>query len=153
MASSVSTFANAAADQLDGVISLTEALLGLTRNASGPVEIGVEARRIAILLGSAARSDGKQLNVDDATALSALGATSAPRSGVRLAICESLLAAVDAHTNVQCTAIADAQSPTIRIKTEDASATAVASDIVAAAADSGITIRAEASALSISFPR
>ena len=152
-ASSVSTFANAAADQLDGVISLTEALLGLTRNASEPVEIGVEVRRIAILLGAAARSDGKQLTVDAAAALNALGATSAPSSGVRLAICESLLAVVDAHTNVHCTALADAHAPAIRIESHDGSAVTVDSKLVATAAESGITITAESSAVSVCFPR
>ena len=95
MAASLSSFAAAAAEQLDVVISLTEALLGLTRTAPEPMDVGVEVRRIAILLGAAARSDGKQLTLDDAAALSALGVTSAPGSAVRLAICESLLAAVD----------------------------------------------------------
>src|SRR5436190_20722153 len=67
-AASVSSFAAAAADQLDVVISLTEALLALTRRASEPVEVGAELRRIAILLGAAARSDGKRVTFDDATA-------------------------------------------------------------------------------------
>jgi len=76
-AASVSSFAAAAADQLDVVISLTEALLALTRRAREPVDVGAEVRRIAILLGAAARSDGKRLTVDDATAWSSVGATSA----------------------------------------------------------------------------
>ena len=52
MASAVSPFAAAAASQLDVVISLTDALLGLTRPAREPVDVGLEARRIAILLGA-----------------------------------------------------------------------------------------------------
>jgi hypothetical protein len=153
MAASLSTFAAAAAGQLDAVISLTDALLGLTRKGPEPIVVGVEVRRIAILLGAAARSDGKHLTLDDAGALSALGATSAPGSAVRLAICESLLAAVDASTNVHCTAVADPRTPMIRIESSDGNAMTVESEIVIAAADAGITIRAEPSAVSISFPR
>jgi signal transduction histidine kinase len=152
MAASLSSFAGAAAEQLEVVISLTDALLGLTRRAE-PTDVGVEVRRIAILLGAAARSDGKQLTLDDATALSALGNTSAPSSAVRLAICESLLAAVEANTNIHCAVVADTRSPGIRIESSDGNAMSVGSEIVVAAADAGITIRAEPSAVCISFPR
>jgi signal transduction histidine kinase len=152
MAASLSSFAAVAAEQLDMVISLTEALLGLTRRAEA-TDVGVEVRRIAILLGAAARSDGKQLTLDDAAALSALGVTSAPVSAVRLAICESLLAAVEANTTVRCMAVADPRTPVIRIESSDGNAMTVQSEIVIAAGDAGITIRAEPSAVSISFPR
>jgi hypothetical protein len=152
-AASLSSFAAAAADQLDLVISLTEALLGLTRKAREPVEIGLEARRLAILLAAAARSDGKQLTTDDAAAFGALGATSAPGSAVRLAICECLLAAVAANTTVHCTAIADQRTPSLRIVGSDGHAVSVDSEIVITAADAGISIRAESSVVSISFPR
>jgi signal transduction histidine kinase len=153
MAASLSSFATAAAEQLDVVISLTDALLGLTRKGPEPINVGVEVRRIAILLGAAARSDGKQLTLDDAAALSALGVTSAPVSAVRLAICESLLAAVEANTTVRCTAVADPRTPVIRIESNDGNAMTVQSEIVIAAGDAGISIRAEPSAVSISFPR
>ena len=152
LAASLSSFAGAAAEQLEVVISLTDALLGLTRKAE-PTDVGVEVRRIAILLGAAARSDGKQLTLDDAAALSALGSTSAPSSAVRLAICESLLAAVETNTNVYCAAVADPGTPAIRIESRDGNAMTVGSEIVIAAADAGITIRAEPSAVCISFPR
>ena len=70
-AASVSSFAAAAADQLDVVISLTEALLALTRRAREPVDVGAEVRRIAILLGAAARSDGKRPSISYGKRLSA----------------------------------------------------------------------------------
>ena len=152
-AASLSSFATAAADQLDVVISLTDAVLGLARKGREPIDVGLEVRRIAILLGAAARSDGKQLTLDDAAALSVLGATSAPGSAVRLAICESLLAAGDASTTVRCTVATNAPMPAIRIECGDGNAITVGSEIVIAAADAGITIRAESSAVSISFPR
>ena len=152
-AASVSSFAAAAADQLDVVISLTEALLALTRRAREPVDVGAEVRRIAILLGAAARSDGKRLTIDDAMAWSSVGATSASGSAVRLAICECLLVAVDGSTDVRCVALADERAPGMRIESGEGNAVMVEPEIVAAAADAGITIRAEPSAVLISFPR
>jgi hypothetical protein len=93
------------------------------------------------------------LTLDDAAALSALGVTSAPVSAVRLAICESLFAAIEANTTVRCMAVADPRTPVIRIESSDGNAMTVQSEIVIAAGDAGITIRAEPSAVSISFPR
>jgi hypothetical protein len=110
-------------------------------------------RRIAILLGAAARSDGKRLTIDNAAAWSALGPTSASGSAVRLAICECLLVAVEGSTDVRCVALAGERTPALRIESGDGNAVTIEPEIVAAAADAGITIRAEPSAVSISFPR
>jgi hypothetical protein len=150
--SAVGPFADAASDQLDSVIALTEALLGLTRPAREPVDVAVEARRIVILLGAVARADGRQLTIDDA-GFEGLGVTSAPGSVVRLAICECLLTAVDASTQVNCTAIAGSQGQTIHVETGEGHAMAVDAELVVAAAEGGIHIQAERSAISISFPR
>jgi signal transduction histidine kinase len=153
MAATLAPFVGAAVSQLGVVISLTDALLGLTRRAREPVDVGVEARRIAILLAAAADADGRQLTIDDGVAFDALGVTSATGSAVRLAICECMLAAVEASSNIHCTAVAESPMPTIRIESEDGSAVAVESGLVGAAGDAGITIQAERSAVSISFPR
>jgi len=152
-AASLATFVGAAVGQLGVVISLTDALLGLTRRAREPVDIGVEVRRIAILLAAAASADGKQLTIDDGEAFTALGVTSATGSAVRLAICECMLAAVEASTNVHCMAVADSRMPAIRIESKDGSAMAIEAGLVGAAGDAGITIQAEHSAVSIGFPR
>src|SRR5215208_2051275 len=85
-ASSVSTFADAAAAQLDDVIELSEALLGLSRPSREPVEIGAETRRIIILLSAAARADGRRLTAEDAATFDQLGVTSASGSAVRVAV-------------------------------------------------------------------
>src|SRR3954466_10957842 len=90
-AASLITFIDAAVSQLDVVMSLTDALLGLTRRAREPVDIGAEARRIAILLAAVARADSRQLSIDDSSALNALGVTSATGSAVRLVICKCML--------------------------------------------------------------
>ena len=150
---SVAPFVGAAVGQLDVVIALTDALLGLTRRAREPVDVGVEVRRVAILLAAAVRADGNQLTIDGGATFDELGVTSATGSAVRLAICECLLSAVEASTNVHCMSVADSRGPAIRIESEDGSAMAVEAGLVAAAGDAGITIQAEGSAVSISFPR
>jgi signal transduction histidine kinase len=147
--SAVSPFAVAAAAQLDDLISLNEALLGLTRAAPEPVDVGVEARRIAILLGAAARADGREFTI---SAMTTLGATSAPGSAVRLAICESMRAAVDGSASVRCAAVAGAEVSTMTIES-DGTAIAVDPSLVATAHSAGIEIRSEHSAISIAFPR
>ena len=153
MASAVNTFAAGAANQLDGVIALSEALLGLTRPAREPVELGVEVQRIIILLGAAARADGRQLAIDDPPAFNGLGVTSAAGSAVRLAICESMLAAVDASAEVHCTAFAERASATIRVEAGEGNTLVIDEGLVVAVKEAGIHIQVERSAISISFPR
>ena len=152
-AAALEPFADAASAQLDDVIELTEALLGLSRVAREPVEIATETKRIVTLLAAAARADSRRLHIDDVPALNGLGVTSAPGSAVRVAVCECLLAAVDASTKIKCTAIADPSLPAIRIQAPDGEMISLPSDLVAVAAESGIDIHVEASAISISFPR
>jgi hypothetical protein len=152
-ATAVATFATAAAGQLDLVISLSDALLGLTRPAHEPVNVGAEARRIAILLGAVARADGRRLTIDDAAAFDALAATSATGSAVRLAITECLLAALETSTNLHCTAVVEAPEPTIRIESGDNVAIVLDPERIIAAGDAGIHIQSEQCAMSITFPR
>ena len=152
-AGSLSSFAEAASAQVDEVIELTEALLGLARPAREPVELATETKRIVTLLAAAARADSRRLQIDDVTALNGLGVTSAPGSAVRVAVCECLLAAVGSSAKIKCTAIADASSPVIRIEAPEGEPISLPSDVAVAAAESGIDIQVEASAISISFPR
>jgi signal transduction histidine kinase len=152
-AGAVAPFADAASAQLDDAIELTEALLGLARPAREPVELATETRRIVTLLSAAARSDNRRLSVEDVTALNGLGTTSAPGSAVRFTICECLLAAVDASTKTRCSAIADAAAPSIRVEAADGEGLSVSSDLAFVAAESGIDIQVDQSAISISFPR
>jgi signal transduction histidine kinase len=152
-AAALEPFADAASAQLDDVIELTEALLGLARPAREPIEIATETKRIVTLLSAAARADGRRLHIDDVPTLNGIGVTSAPGSAVRVAVCECLLAAVDASAKTKCTAIADATSPVIRIEATDGDTISLAGDLVAVAAEAGIDIGVEQSVISISFPR
>ena len=83
-ASAVMNFAAAASDQLDDVITMSEALLGLARAPRSPVELAPLVRRINALLAPAARASGKQLEI--AGAFDDLGTTSALPSAVQATI-------------------------------------------------------------------
>ena len=152
-AAALEPFADAASAQLDDVIELTEALLGLARPAREPVDVGTEVKRIVTLLSAAARADSRRLTIDDVAALNGLGTTSAPGSALRFVGCECLLAAVEASTKTRCVAVSDAASAAIRVETLDGETPSLPSDLVAVAAEWGIDIQVEPSAISISFPR
>ena len=150
-ASAVASFATAAAEQLDDVIAMSEALLGLTRVARTPVELAPVVRRINALLAPAARAGGKILEISGS--FDDLGATSADANAVRAAIGRCLLAATDASSRVRCEPVADEAQPTIRIESCDGAAVSWDDETIAVAAELGIRIQAEQSAISISFPR
>lgn len=151
-ASAVRSFANSAVDQFDIVIEMSAALLSLGREVRGPVEIGPTVEHVVALLERSAKADGRLLEIEGS--LGELGATSAAGNAARLAIGACLLCAIDSSPRVVCTAAPDGTSPAVRIAASDgASLEPPASNIITAAADAGIRIQAERSAISIVFPR
>jgi signal transduction histidine kinase len=160
-ASAVRMFANAAAEQLDSVIVMSEALLLLSRPGRSPVDVGRLVRSMGSLLIPAARADGRELQIEGT--LEDVGSTSADANVARAVVGCALLAAVDAASRV---VVRDASSDrrssesgsgvgALRIElAEGASAApALGADIIAAADAEGIRIAAEPSAIFISFPR
>ena len=153
MAASVASFAAAAPEQLDMVISLTEALLGLTRKAPEPVNVGVRFDALLSYSGRRRRSDGKQLTLDDAVcaerARCDVGAGQRGPVGDLREFARRRRGKYDRplHGGRGC-----ANARSVRIESSDGNAMTVQSEIVIAAGDAGITIRAEPSAVSISFP-
>ena len=148
---SIATFASSATDQLGAVIAMTDALLSLARPAREPVDLGATVRRLEALLAGAARTDGRTLElrgtIDD------IGATSAIGNVARLTLAASLLAALEASSRVVCDANADGAAPLVRIECHDGATPALDADVIAVAAEQGIGLTSEASAISISFPR
>jgi len=151
-ATAVSQFANAAVDQLDGVISMSEAVLSLARTAREPVDIAQVIRHVGALLGPPAKTDGKRLDVEGR--FEDLGFSSANGAAVRLAVAESMLAAIDASTHVRCTVVHFEGRSALQIAGDDGVTLQVDSNTVAVVRDAGIRIRAgaESTAISISFP-
>jgi signal transduction histidine kinase len=153
-ASAVASFAAAASEQLDEVIAMSDALLGLSRVGRAPVELALVVRRINALLAPAARVAGKALEVDGS--FDDLGSTSADPSAVRAAIGHCLLAATDASSRVRCEPALDEAQPTIRIESCDGASIPLDDDVLAVATGLGIRVQADGaagSAISISFPR
>jgi signal transduction histidine kinase len=150
-ASNVERFAHAAADQLDAVITLTEALLALARPAREPVDVARAVGQLNALLAPAVRTNGRQLTVEGAFDDPSL--TSAGGSAVRGAIGGCLLAAIEASADVRLHPAGGGSAPVIRIESCDGSTWMVGPDIIAVAAAAGIHIVAEMSAATISFPR
>ncbi|MDB4877715.1 MAG: hypothetical protein JWM41_4161 [Gemmatimonadetes bacterium] len=150
-ASKVSKFANAAVDQLGAVITMTEALLVLSRPMREPVELGSLVVRVGDLVVPAARADGRRVTFEGE--YGDLGVTSASGSAACLAVGWCLLAAVDASSSVRCSAVLGESEPGIRIEMHDGDAPPIDPEIAAATADAGIRIVAESSAISITFPR
>lgn len=146
----VAKYATAAGDQLGVVISMSEALLALARAPRGPTDVGATARRFEMLLAPAARADGRSLTVDPSA--DDLGATSASAAATRLVIGASVLAAVEASSRVLCRAEGN-EDARLRVESCDDSPFTLGADVLAAAAEAGIDVQAERSAVSIGFPR
>lgn len=150
-ASAVATFASSATEQLGAVIAMTDALLVLARPPREPIDIGAVIRRLDALLAPAARADGRTLELRGA--LEDLGVTSAIGNAPRMILSASLLAALDASADVVCDAKTDGPAPTVRIECRDGATPALDADVIAVAAEQGIGVHCESSAISISFPR
>lgn len=146
----IRTHANAAADQLGGVITMSEAMLTLARPARTPVEVAPIVRHLSALLAPVARTDGHRLEFDGP--FDHLGTTTAAGNAARLAIGGALLAALDGTTHARCVPGGGASPPAVRVESCDGHPMAVDAAIVAAAAEAGIRVQAEPSVIIIGFP-
>ena len=149
-AAAVRSFAGAAADQLEVVIGMTDALLFLTRPAHMPVELAPTLRRFDALLGPATRADGRRLELADTDDL---GNSVAGGNAVRLAMGGALLAAVSASAHVRCSSVEGDTGRELCLENCDGGSIAVDPELVAAVATAGIRVRSEGSTIFIRFPR
>ncbi len=148
-ASAIATYANAASTQFDAVMDMTEGLLFLARAGSGPTEVGRTVRAIASLLAPVARVDGGDVDLDGT--VDAIGAVSADAGVVRLAVGAALVGMIGGGRLVTVRA-ANGQLKAVA-SAGDGAVEAPSDEVIAAAKDAGIEIRAEGSAISITFPR
>jgi hypothetical protein len=91
-AAAVAPFADAAAQQLDRLSGLLDAVLGLGRSERAPADVGVTLRRLAALCGASSSASDARVVVRDDGARDAR--TTVPGDTVRLAIAVPLLDAV-----------------------------------------------------------
>jgi hypothetical protein len=150
-AGGVARFAQAAAEQLDGLIVMNEALLALARRPRDVVDVVTTARDLVALLGPAARADGGGLEVVDGTTAIG-GATSAPATAVRLVLACAMLRALDQHTATTCR-VDPGDGMVIRVECADGSAIELDPPIAQVAADAGIRVDSGSGGLSLAFPR
>jgi hypothetical protein len=149
-ASAVNRYAETASEQLGAVITMTDALLALTRPVREPVELSPLVRRICALVTPAALADNRRLDLEESDDL---GVSSANADAVRIAIGGSIVDAIDRSTHVVCRTDGAVGAPTIRLESCDGSVLAIRNEIAAAATDAGIRIEAGTAGISITFPR
>lgn len=100
-ADTLGSFAGAAADQLDQVIAMTEALVGLARPLRRSPSVGRVADQVAALLRPAAAASGRRLEL----VVEGEGATGTPAEVVRLLVAGAIRIVVESAPEggeVQC---------------------------------------------------
>lgn len=152
-AASVAPFASSAADQLEAVVEMTEALLMLARPPREPVDVSETVDDLASLLAPSARVDGISLRVELPSRELDAGHVLARGNVVRLLIGASLLAALSRKGDIRCK-VNVGQETVVHVECADAEGPLdIPADVVAAAASSGIAVHGAAQSISLAFPR
>lgn len=144
-------FADVAASQLDELVTMSEALLALTRRPRDVVDVLTTAGYLIALLGPVARADGYSLSVV-ASPTSGGSATSAPAVVVRLVLASTMLRALDRRTVTTCR-VDVADGMVLRVECADGSTIELDPRVAQVAAEAGIQIKGGPGGLSLAFPR
>jgi hypothetical protein len=147
----LSRFAEAAASQLEELLTMNEALLALTRRPREVVDILATAGHLIALLGPVARADGYSLAVVEPPT-NGTSATSAPAAAVRLVLASAMLRALDRRTATTCRVDAG-DGMVIRVECADGSTIELDPRVAQVAADAGIRVEGGPGGLSLAFPR
>jgi signal transduction histidine kinase len=152
-AGAVAPFAASAADQLDAVVGMTEALLKLARPPREPVDIADTIDCLVSLLGPSARAEGGSLRIE-ALSREISGLTVRVHGNVaRLLIGATLLAALSRKGDIRCKVEAGDEA-TVSVECADAEGPLELSpDIMAVAAAADIRVQGEGQSISLAFPR
>jgi hypothetical protein len=144
-------YADAAADQLEQVVAMNEALLALTRRPRDLIDVLATAKQLIALLGPAARAEGGSLEIEGSPS-SGGSMTSAPAVAVRLVLGAAMLRALERRTATTCRA-EGADGMVIRVQCADGHAIELDPPVAEVAADAGIRIGGGPDGLSLAFPR
>ena len=152
-ATAVAPFAASAADQLDTVVEMTEALLNLARPAREPVDIGETISNLSALLTPSARADGCSLRVESPMR-ELVGATVRAQGNVaRLLIGAALLAALSRKGDIRCR-VELGEDAVVSVECADAEGPLeLSADVMAAAAAAAVRVQGEGQSISLAFPR
>lgn len=152
-ASAVAPFAASAADQLDAVVGMTEALLKLARPAREPVDVGETIECLASLVAPSARADGGSLRIETPAREIAGNTVRVAGNVVRLVIGATLLAALSRKGDIRCR-VDVGEETVVGVECVDAEGPLeLPSDVVAAANAAGIRVQSEGQSISLAFPR
>jgi signal transduction histidine kinase len=153
-ASAVAPFAEAAAQQLERLTALLDAVLALGRSERGPADVGVTLRRVAALCSASNASSDARVTVREALVGDAR--TSVATDAVRLALIAPLLDAVasrrgESRDAVVCELTGDGDALVVRLLADrPIPMPADAADVLRVA---GVRWTASAHDLSVVFPR
>jgi signal transduction histidine kinase len=152
-AAAVAPFAASAADQLDAVVDMSEALLKLARAPREPVDIGETIDCLTSLLAPSARAEGGSLRVESPSREVAALAIR-PRGNVaRLLIGATLLAALSRKGDIRCR-VDVGEETVVGVECADSEGPIeLPMDVLAAAAGSDIRVHCEGQSISLAFPR
>ena len=151
-AAAVAPFAGSAADQLDAVVGMTEALLKLARPPREPVDVVETLDSLASLVAPSARAEGGSLRVETPRDI---GNTAVPARGniVRLVIGATILAALARKGDIRCR-VEPGEETVVGIECVDAEGPLeLPSEVMAAAAAADILVQSEGQSISLAFPR
>jgi len=153
-ASTVAPFADAAAQQLDRLTGLLDAVLALGRSEREPADVGITLRRVATLCSASNAAADLRVVVRDVSVGDAR--TRVPGDAVRLALVAPLLDAVvgtrgEPRGHVECELASEAETLVVRLHAGRPvpMPTEVAESLRAA----GVTWSESADELSLMFPR
>jgi len=153
-ASSVAPFADAAAQQLERLTALLDAVLALGRSERGPVDLGITLRRVAALCSASNAASDARVTVREALVSDAR--TSVAIDAVRLALTAPLLDVVasrrgESREAVVCELADDGDSLVVRLLADrPVPMPADAADVLRAA---GVRWTDSGHELSVVFPR
>lgn len=153
-AASVAPFASSAADQLEVVVAMTDALLMLGRAARTPVDVSEVVQQLVSLLAPSARADGASLRIDAASREVTGAITEADGNAARLVIGATLLAALSRKGDIRCK-VSVGDDILVHVESVDAEGSLdLPAEVSAAASASGITVHGEGGrSISLAFPR
>lgn len=152
-ASAVAPFAASAADQLDAVVGMTEALLKLARPVREPVDVAETIDNLSSLLVPSARAEGMSLRIETPVREITGCTVHAGGNVVRLVIGATLLAALAQKGDIRCR-LEVGDEAILAIECADAEGPLVlSSDVRAAASAAGIRVQSEGLSISLAFPR
>jgi signal transduction histidine kinase len=163
-AAAVAPFADAAAQQLERLTTLIEAVLALGRAERQPADVAVTLRRVATVCGASSSSADAEVVVEMGDVESAV--TSVPGAAVRLALAAPLLALVHGENGagrasvVRCVVRADPDATVVTIGAAGRSA-AMPGEVAEVVRAAGVrwsdgaqtVVGAAANDLSLVFPR